>query len=349
MEGYTKEIQHSKLPNKKRKKTGKIKRILISFLLIFMFLIGVLCLYVAYLLNQVDQTDWDTTDEDLGIDTTVWKNEDVIKIALFGVDSRQEKNEGRSDAIMIASFDAEHHKVKIVSIMRDSEVAVSGHGKTKINHAYAYGGAELAIKTLNQNFDLNIKDYITVNFYQLADVVDAIGGLEIEITEAERKYMNLYIKEAAEAVGSKYVTVKKSGLQLLTGEQVVAYARIRAVGNSDFRRTERQREIIEKVFEKVMASSALRYPTILNSILPMIETSMSNSDILGIASRVVMFGKPTFEQARFPLDGEYYSSNGRLVYNLDEASEKIRSFFYEDEPFYEIEQIAENDKNAPIN
>lgn len=309
--------------------------------MILMFLVGIGCFYVTYLLNQVERAELNGTDEDLGIDTSVWKDEDVINIALFGVDSRQEVNEGRSDAIMVASFDAEHHKVKVVSIMRDSEVKVSGHGRTKINHAYAYGGAELAIKTLNQNFGLNIKDYITVNFYQLADVVDALGGLEIEITEAERKHMNLYIKEAANAVGKKYKTVKESGLQLLTGEQVVAYARIRKIGNSDFQRTERQRLVIEKVFEKVMDTSVLRYPSLLNSVLPMIETSLSNSDILGIASRVVMFGKPTFEQGRFPLDGEYRSGGGNLIYDLEEASEKFHRFLYEDEPFYESEEIEE--------
>lgn len=322
-------------------KKNRVKRVLLAILFLLMFLIGIFCLYITFLLNQVERTDISDDNTDLGIADSVWKDENVINIALFGVDSRKDINEGRSDAILVASFDAEHHKVKVVSIMRDSQVKVEGYGNTKITHAYAYGGAPLAIKTLNKNFDLNIKDYISVNFYQLADVIDAVGGLELEITEAERKNMNFYIKEAADAVGKKYETIKKPGRQLLTGEQVVAYARIRYVGNSDFTRTERQREVIEKVFQKVLDISVIRYPALLNTVLPMIETSMSNTDILGIASRVVMLSTPTFEQGRFPLDGKYRSGGGNLIYDLEEAAEKLHRFFYEDEPFYEVEESPE--------
>jgi len=338
MEEYTNEIESYEPPRKRRKKKRKAKRIVISILLVLMFLIGIACLYATHLLNQVEQTEFEFSDEELGIDPSLKRDDDIINIALFGVDSRQEVNAGRSDAIMIASFDTKRHKIKVVSIMRDSEVKVAGHGRTKINHAYSYGGVELAIKTLNQNFDLNIKDYITVNFYQLADVVDAVGGLELEITEAERKNMNVYIAEAAIAVGKKYKTVKKAGRQVLTGEQVVAYSRIRYVGNSDFQRTERQREVIQKVFEKVMDTSPLRYPSLLSSVLPMIETSLSNSDILDIASKLLLSGKPEFEQGRFPLDGSYHSSGGNLIYDLDKAAAKLERFLYNDEPFYETEE-----------
>lgn len=335
MEEFNNEIESYEPQKKRPKKKRRAKRIILSIVLVLMFLIGLACLYATHLLNKVEQTDFNYTDEELGIDTTVKKDEDVINIALFGVDSRQEVNKGRSDAIMVASIDTEHNKVKVVSIMRDSEVKVEGHGRTKINHAYAYGGVELAIKTLNQNFGLNIKDYVTVNFYQLADLVDAVGGLELEITEAERNNMNVYIAEAANAVGKKYKTVKKAGRQMLTGEQVVAYSRIRYVGNSDFERTERQREVIQKVFEKVMDTSPLRYPALLNSVLPMIETSLSNSDILDLGTKILLKGKPQFEQGRFPLDGKYRSNGSNLVYDLDAASQKLHRFFYEDEPFYE--------------
>lgn len=324
-----------------KKKKGKGKRIFLGILFTLLFLIGLVCFYATYLLWNLERTDLTQNEEDLGIGADVWQDENVINIALFGVDSRSvEENIGRSDAIMIASFDAKNHKVKLVSIMRDSQAKVEGYGYTKINHAYAYGGAELAIKTINQNFGLNIKDYVTVNFYQLADVIDALGGMEFEITEAERKNMNFYIKEAADFAGRDYKLVKKSGLQHLTGEQVVAYARIRYVGNSDFTRTERQRAVLEKVFQKALDTSVVRYPSLLNTLLPMIETSLSNSEILGIASRLVLFGKPTFEQGRFPLDGQYRSGGGNLIYDMDEASAKLHRFLYEDEPFYE-EEIEE--------
>lgn len=326
-EGYEQESR----PKKKR-----TKRILLGVLFAFLFIVGIICFYITYLLNSVDRTELTKSEEELGITDDVWQDKNVINIALFGVDSRSvEENIGRSDAIMIASFDGKHHKVKIVSIMRDSQVKVDGYGYTKINHAYAYGGAELAIKTLNQNFGLNIKDYVTVNFYQLADVIDALGGMELEITEAERKNMNVYIKEAADFAGRDYETVKKSGLQKLTGEQVVAYARIRYVGNSDFTRTERQREVIEKVFQQMLNTNVLRYPALLDTLLPMIETSLSNTEILGVASKLIMFGTPKFEQGRFPLDGQYRSGGGNLIYDLDAAANKLHRFLYGNEPFYE--------------
>lgn len=317
------------------KKKSKGKRIALIIAMVLLFVVGVSCLYVSYLLNQVDRGELSSSMDDLGIDTSKLRSDGVINIALFGVDSREDTNTGRSDSIMVASFDITHHKLKLVSLMRDSQVAIDGIGDRKINHAYAAGGPELAVKTINQNFGLDITDYVSVNFYQLADVIDSLGGLDIDITEAERKNANFYIKEAAAAVGRNPEIIPQSGPQHMSGQQVVAYGRIRYVGNSDFQRTERQREVLEKVFNKMLEKNLLEYPGILNTVLPMIETSMTNSEILNIGARLVTFGKPKMEQGRFPLDGSYTSKGSNLVYDLEEASNKLHRFIYDDEPFYE--------------
>ena len=114
----------------------------------------------------------------------------ITNIALFGLDARENEDVGRSDALMILTIDQRHGKLKITSILRDSEVNIDGYGSDKITHAYAYGGPELAIKTLNQNYNLDIEDYVTVNFIQMAEIVDAFGGVEINVTDDEMTEIN---------------------------------------------------------------------------------------------------------------------------------------------------------------
>lgn len=326
------------LKKRKKKKKKKIKRVLSVLLLIFLIGVGCACFYISHLLTSVDRVEIDDSHANLGIDTTIVKSKQIVNVALFGIDARSNSGRGLSDAIMIASIDCKHNKVKLTSVMRDSLVEIDGHGKHKINSAYSRGGAELAIKTLNQNFDLNITDYVTVNFYQLADVIDALGGIEVEVSDAVRKNANKYIKEVADAEGLKYYPIKEAGLQKLNGAQAVGYARVRYVGNADFQRTERQREVLQKLFEKVMAKSAFEYPALLSKLLPMVETSLTNKEILSLGTNLIIGGKPEFEQARFPIDGEYRSNGSSLIYDMDAAAEKLHSFIYDDVDFYAPEE-----------
>ncbi len=144
---------------------------------------------------------------------------------------------GRSDSIIILSIDYVHNKLKLSSVMRDTYVYVEGHGNTKINHAYAYGGPVLAIKTLNSNFDLNIKDFVAVDFEGFKKIIDILGGVEIEIKDYELPTM--------ETVG-----IYEAGIYNLNGEQALAYSRIRKQGSGDYERTDRQRRVLEALFRK---------------------------------------------------------------------------------------------------
>ncbi len=322
------------------KNKRKSKRILFWIAVFLLFVIGIGCLFASFMLSGINRGDEELNEENLSINEELTGN--VINIAVFGVDSRNDDVAGRSDAMMIVSVDAKHDKIKAVSLMRDSLVTIPGYGKKKLNSAYALGGEELAIKTINHNFNMNIEDYVALNFNQLAGIVDALGGVEVEITEAERRNANKYIKEMADEVGEEADLIKESGNVTLYGYQAVAYSRIRYVGNSDFERTERQREVMRKLMDKALDAGFMRYPSLIRALLPMVETSLSNEEIIKIAGTVLVSGRPEFEEGRFPIDGSYKTNEFyAMVYDLEEASEKLHSFIYDDEPFYETEEVKE--------
>lgn len=320
-----------------KKKSSRARKVIFWVALVLMLIIGIVCFAASRLLGSIDRGDVVLDHEEL--DTQAGLSDEVINIAVFGVDSRTDDVAGRSDAMMIVAVDMKHNKIKAVSLMRDSLVEIEGYGKLKLNSAYARGGVELAIKTINQNFDMNITDYVSLNFNQLAGLVDALGGVEVEISEAERRNANKYIKEMANEAGIKADLIDEAGTVTLHGYQAVAYARIRYVGNADFERTERQREVMEKLMNKALDTNPVRYPSLIKSLIPMVETSLSNEEILKIAGTVLLKGKPTFEQGRFPLDGSYKSNSSyAMVYDLEEAAAKLHRFIYDDEPFYEVEE-----------
>lgn len=321
------------------KRAGE-KRVLHRALVALLALCGIFCIVISLFLNSIDRGDVVLSHEELSINEELSKH--VTNIAVFGVDSRNDDVAGRSDAMMILSVDGRHKKLKAVSLMRDSLVNIEGYGKKKLNSAYAIGGVELAIKTINENFDMNITDYISLNFNQLAGIVDALGGVEVEITEAERKNANKYIREMASEVGEEADLIKESGTVTLRGFQAVAYARIRYVGNADFERTERQREVMRKLLDKALDASIFSYPALVGKLAPMVETSLSNAEIMKLAGEVLVFGRPEFEEGRFPIDGTYKTnSNYAMVFDLEKASEKLHRFIYDDEPFYEEKQKNE--------
>ncbi|MBP3917165.1 MAG: LCP family protein [Clostridium sp.] len=242
--------------------------------------------------------------------------DDVINIALYGIDAT-DGNIGRSDAIMIATVDKANNSLKLTSIMRDSYVDIPGRGMDKINHAYAFGGPELAISTLNRNFDLNIDDFVAVNFTTLPEVIDALGGVEIEITEEEVSHI---------------AGIYSAGVYNLTGAQALSYSRIRYAEGGDYKRTERQRTVLEKLFEGLSNISVTEIPGVLNKVLPMIQTSLSTSEIIELGTVVLKMGVHTLEQERFPLDGYSYGDmiDGiyYLVFDQEETAEQLHEYLF---------------------
>lgn len=236
-----------------------------------------------------------------------------VNIALFGVDRRTADDLANSDVIMIISIDQQTGKIKMSSILRDSYVKIDGKGMDKINAAFATGGPQLAIKTLNQNFDLDIKDYINVDFYSAARIVNALGGVNIDIKPAELPYLNNYLDELAIVEKDEAEHVKEPGLQRLNGKQTVAYTRIRAVGHGDYERTERQRSVLIALFDKIKSAGPSMFPVFATQVLPNLETSMNNMALMNFAGGILNSKNKTIEQARFPLDNQ---STGKRINNI---------------------------------
>ena len=278
----------------------------------------------AYMVGGLNRSDIneDNLSANEGIDG-------IINIALYGVDSRNNDYTGRSDAILICSVNGDTGKIKLVSIARDTYVSVPGHYNTKINHAYAYGGPELAIQTLNENFGMDVTDYVTVNFESLADIIDEMGGVMIDVTEEERFQVNAYLQRG--------LPLSETGMVNLTGAQAVSYSRIRKI-DSDSMRASRQREVLAALFDKALEINPLNYPSYVRKFSPMVETSLSNDEILKIAKVGLKGSALSLEQAAFPNDyiqsgGETINGGWYYVYDLDQATDMLQQYIYEDIPF----------------
>lgn len=293
--------QQSSKKSRGRKKKSKKKVILLSTLLILLFSVTCGATYVYSILKNVNTKNLDKNLDSLGITDDKY-HDDVVNIALFGIDGRSANERGRSDATMVASFDKKHKKIKLISIMRDSYVSIDGHGEDKLNHAYAFGGPQLAIKTLNQNFGLNIKDYISVNFDDLAHIIDKLGGVNINVKDYEVKYLNDYIKDVSLVTGLPGSPISGPGKQTLSGVQAVAYSRIRYAGDGDYERTQRQRTILEGLFEKVNNLPAVKLPGTVSDLLPYVETSLTPTDLISLGTQILSSGIKEMEQERFPTD-----------------------------------------------
>lgn len=303
------------------KKTRKKNRIFVGFsvcLLIILCGIGATAIYGYSFFEKIKTVDIDINN--LAIDPETDKKlssySNIQNIALFGVDAVK-GDDGRSDSIMILTIDRNNSKIKLTSIMRDSYVNIIGKSKDKLNHAYAYGGPQLAIQTLNNNFDLNIKDFASVNFSGLQKIIDILGGVEVSITQDEIPYLANYINSINSFTNEKAETIKVPGIYNLNGTQALAYTRIRYTEGNDYKRTERQRIVLTKVFEKIKDTSVKEWPNLLNEILPLIETNMDVTEILSIGTAVAKMGNVNIEQERFPMDKDCHGTMIDGVYYLD--------------------------------
>lgn len=304
------------------KKRSKISLIVLGITLsVLLIIVGGVYWYGSHLFNKIEKVEIDTND--VGIKEEVQEklseySDSVINIALFGIDA-QDGEAGRSDSIIIATIDTTHKKLKLTSIMRDSYVTIADRGQDKINHAYAFGGAQLAIKTLNENFDLNIEDFVAVNFTTMPKIIDKLGGVTIDITSEEVSHIP---------------GIDSAGTYTLTGEQALAYSRIRYASGGDYVRTDRQRTVLNKVFEKILATNVSQYPGLLSEILPMVKTSLDYSEILNLGNEVLKMGVTNLEQERFPRDeyceGKMISGIYYLTFDKEQTVQQLHDYIFDD-------------------
>ena len=278
---------------KKLTKRQQQKRKLIIFgveVLCLILLLGVL--YVWSLWQKIDvQSDMGDSEaginEDIG-EETLDMLEGYTNIALFGLDNRGNGlyERGNSDVIMIASINNKTKEVKIVSVYRDTYLNVGSGKYNKANSAYARGGAKAAVQMLNTNLDLNIKEYMCVDWAAVTEAVDALGGVEVDITEQERQLINEWVVEVDYYVGTNSPKIKEAGLQTLTGAQATTYARLRKTSGSDFKRTSRQRIVMEAMLNKAKTADLTTLKNICEAVFDDISTSLDLTEIIGLARYV---------------------------------------------------------------
>lgn len=246
----------------------------------------------------------------------------VYNVLLVGHDSRSKDTRGRSDAIILVSINEGTEEIIMTSIMRDCYVYIPEYGNSRINAAYAYGGGDLLMETIETNFDIEIDNYAAINFYSFMEIVDAVGGVEITVSDAEVKVMNEYIRELNKLQGNpkEQDTLSCGGTYNLNGIQALGYTRVRYVGNADYERTERQRKVLETIFDKVKECELTELNDLLNVVLPNIKTDIDEATMLSLLFNTsIEYKDYSIQQYRVPYDGTQTGIrvNGASVLSID--------------------------------
>ena len=336
--------------NKKSRKVLKvIGIILLVLILIAVSLVGVGYWYINNKLAKMQQVE--IKEEELTIDEQVEEQLSGYRnIAIFGVDSRSSNlgKGNRSDCIIIASINNATKEVKLASVYRDTYVQIERYGLDKITHAYSYGEAPLALSTLNTNLDLNIKEFVTVNFEAVVEAVDLLGGIEIDVEANEIKYINSYQNETARVTGKQVVTVTHTGPQTLNGVQAVAYGRIRYTEGGDYKRTERMRDVIIAMLKKLQTKNALEINSLLDQILSKVYTNIEPSSIISEIPKIPKY-KVT-ESIGWPYDTKGITIDRwyGVPITLESNVQKLHQELFE-EPDYVVSDTVKNISDKIVN
>lgn len=256
-------------------------------------------------IDKVDSQIKENVDNNQDVEPAF--DEDVYNVLLIGTDSRNNTERGRSDTMILVSINQKTKEIHMTSFMRDSYVSIPGKYNNRINASYAYGGPDLLMDTIEQNFKIEVDKYVRVNFFSFMEVIDAVGGVTITVTDAEVPVLNNYVNELNGLLGLDRDDGKLSsgGTYNLTGKQALGYCRIRYVGNADFQRTQRQRDVMMKVFEKAKSMSVSELDDFLNVLLPKITTNIQEDEIFNLILNSPKYFKYDVYQHRVPADGTY--------------------------------------------
>lgn len=294
---------------------GKIFKGIFIILIVLILLFQLLIFRYISLVNSVDTGERLITDASMS-------DKAVTNILLIGSDTRDESERGRTDSMILLSINKNTKEITMTSLMRDSYVEIPDHGWDKLNAAYAYGGAELLMDTIMYNFDIEVNCYAYVSFFSFIDIVDAAGGIRIDLSDEEAQYMTDPMAEQNKYLGNKkgtdYLTEGGED-KLLNGNQALAYARLRYVGNADFERTQRQRTVITKIIESAKTLDPLALDNFLKVCASELTTNMSKSEMYVMFYKLLFSLNYDTEQLRIPQEGAYYygSHDGQSTLDLD--------------------------------
>ena len=340
-----KSVQGRSAAAKKARKAKRRRRKILLVCLEFLILGGALLwIWTNAKMDKID-TDKNFQAKDVENDALSEETKDVLgqytTIALFGLDNRESNSysSGNSDVIMLARIDKDTKEVRLVSVYRDTFLKMGDLDNTeaysKANAAYAVGGPEQAVRMLNTNLDLDIQEYVSFDFSAVAEAVDILGGVEIEITEEECVHLNNYCIETSEVTGKSYDPLPGAGTYNLNGVQAVSYGRIRYTAGDDFKRTERQRLVVNKMVEKALKSDIGTINDLIDAVFPQIKTSLCKTEIIAMAMDA--FHYKLGESRGFPFDLRnkvvsisYQKSNADCVIPKDLSSnvKQLHDFLY---------------------
>lgn len=323
---------------RKRKKRQKIKRIMTVILVIILAFptIGA----ISFIKKVADAYDPSIASGVFDNITHINKK-GITNILLLGSDAREGEKESRTDTMMIFTIDTVHDSLKLTSLARDAYVNIPGHGNTKLTHAYYYGGVELLTQTIEENFGVDIHNYALVDFESFMYIIDAIGGVTVNVKDSELSELNKFIPETYYWYKDKsqpMQLIESPGEQLLNGYQALSFARIRK-NDSAFERDRRQRDVIQAMFSGVKAMSKWQYPKLLNAVLPYLKTNMKTTQIVSLGMSVMRMGSLDIKQFEFPITNSPYSIEGKylnagwVIRFTDDSVKILQDFIFNDKEY----------------
>lgn len=328
------------------------KKIFLIIMELLVLIILAITLYGISKLNRIQRPEngiMDQVEVNADIEQEVLAVTDkFLTIAVFGLDNRSNGNldSGNSDVIIVVSINRDTQEVKMCSIYRDTYLDIGDGKYRKCNAAFAKGGPQAAISMLNKNLDLNITDYMTVDFNAVVECIDLLGGIELTITDAEAHYMIGYIEELNKLTGNTSEVPKTGGTYLLDGVQATAYARIRYTAGDDYKRTERQRIVITKMIEKAQQSNLKTINSVIDEMFIEIETSFSNKELIALAAKA--FDYEITGSVGFPFTKNVIEmgSKGIVVApcTLETNVTELHKFLYDNNEYESSMTVKENSR-----
>lgn len=303
------EYQPKKKKRRHKSLAGKIiGRIIKSLLGIFLVLFGVYSCTSISLINKMNHVE---TGNRTHYSDNVGRGH-VRSVLIIGTDGRTNDDRGRSDSMILVSLNSKTNELIMTSFMRDCYVEIPNNGWNKLNAAYAFGGPELLMDTIEYNFDVRIDDYVSVDFASFVSVVDSVGGIDIEVSDEEAEEINvILISEVNELMGDDRMSdlLEHGGKLHLNGKQALSYSRIRKVGNSDFERTERQRRVMSLIIAKLKSFRPSMFKHLASDVIPDVSTNMSTLDAYLLSLRLPFAARYKMKQIQIPYDGTFYGAD----------------------------------------
>lgn len=347
--GYPPLNQPSRKPKKKKSKTRRILFFILEVLVLLLLAGG---LFIGAKFGKLNTKSLDTSNIIINPGVTSQDNASKLSgyrnIALFGVDSRTGDLESgtNSDTIMIASINNDTKEIKLVSVYRDTYLDTTLGYYTKATEVYGAGGAQASVNMLNKNLDLDIVDYVTVDFNAVAAAVDAVGGIDLTIEEDEVGFLNDYLVETSQVLGiDSYENIPGPGTYHIDGLHALAYCRIRYTDGNDFKRTERQRTVLMKVMEAAKSADVFQLNALIDKLFPMVYTSLSPTEVLGLAKDALSYS--IGETKGFPFNLSNYNADKSYVapVNLAENVSELHSFLFNDTSYVPSDTVQEISNN----